>query len=98
MKRIKIYTDGASRGNPGPSAIAFIVLDDKGRILKEHSECAGVGTNNEAEYKALISALRKAKELAEEIEIYSDSNLIVNQMNGHWRIKHPNMKPLWREA
>jgi ribonuclease HI len=98
MTKITIYTDGACRGNPGPSAIAFLILDNEGEILEEHSEYVGIGTNNEAEYKALISALQKAKDFGEEIEVYSDSNLVVNQMNGHWRINHPNMKPLWRKA
>ena len=98
MSKIKIYTDGASRGNPGPSAFAFIFVDEFGRILKEYSEYAGIGTNNETEYKALISALRAAKQFSNEVECFSDSMLIVNQMRGIWRIKHPNMKPLWREA
>jgi ribonuclease HI len=98
MKKIRIYTDGACRGNPGASSIAFVILDEIGRILKEHSEYVGIGTNNEAEYKALISALKVAKQFSYEVEFYSDSNLLVNQMTGHWRIKHPNIKPLWREA
>jgi ribonuclease HI len=98
MTAIRIFTDGASRGNPGHSAIAFIILDESGQILKKHSEYVGIGTNNEAEYKALISALKTAIELSNEVEFYSDSKLLVNQMSGHWRVKHPNMKPLWSEA
>ncbi len=96
--KLKIYTDGASRGNPGHSASAFIILGDKDQMLKEHSEYVGVGTNNEAEYKALLSALKTAKKFGDELQCYSDSNLLVNQMNGEWAVKHPNIKPLWREA
>ena len=95
---LRIFTDGACRGNPGHSAIAFIILNEKNQVYKEHSEYAGVGTNNQAEYNALISALKTAKEFGIDIQCYSDSNLLVNQMNGQWRIKHPNMKPLWRKA
>ena len=98
MTKIKIYTDGASRGNPGLSAFAFIILDEFGQTLKEYSEYAGIGTNNETEYKALISALRAAKQFGNKVECFSDSMLVVNQMRGMWRIKHPNMLPLWREA
>ncbi|MEJ2242194.1 MAG: ribonuclease HI family protein [Candidatus Bathyarchaeota archaeon] len=98
MSKIKIYTDGASRGNPGPSAFAFIILDEFGRILKKYSEYAGIGTNNETEYKALISALKAAKQFSSEAECFSDSMLIVNQMRGIWKVKHPNMKSLWKEA
>jgi ribonuclease HI len=96
--KLKVYTDGACRGNPGRSAVAFVILGDKDQFLKEHSEYVGVGTNNEAEYKALISALKVAKNFGDELLCYSDSNLLVNQMSGEWAVKHPNIKPLWREA
>jgi len=95
---IKIFTDGASRGNPGPSASAFIILNQRNQVLKRNAKYLGIGTNNQAEYSALISALESALEFKEDVECYSDSNLLVNQMNGQWRVKHPNMKPLWRKA
>jgi ribonuclease HI len=93
-----MYSDGACSGNPGPSAVAFIILDSEGRILREHSEFIGIGTNNQAEYKALILALKSASNLGDEIVCYSDSNLMVKQMSGEWRVKHPNMLSLWRHA
>jgi len=96
--KLKVYSDGACRGNPGPSAIAFVILDHEGRLLKEHSEYVGIGTNNQAEYRALILALRSAVDFGNEAVCYLDSMLVVKQMNGEWRVKHPNMIPLWREA
>ena len=96
--KLRIYSDGACRGNPGPSAIAFVISDHEGRILKEYSESIGIGTNNQAEYKALISALKSATDFGNEAVCYLDSVLVVKQMNREWRVEHPNMKPLWREA
>lgn len=96
--KLQIYSDGACWGNPGRSAVAFMILDAEGRILKEHSEFIGVGTNNQAEYKALILALKSANNLGDEIICYLDSMLVVKQMSGEWRVKHPNMLSLWREA
>ncbi len=95
---LRIYTDGACRGNPGPSAIAFVILDDRNEPIQERSKYVGIGTNNQAEYKALILALKSALNFGTEVKCYSDSNLLVNQMNGNWRVKHPNMKPLWKKA
>lgn len=96
--RLKIYSDGACRGNPGPSAIAFLILDHEYRLQKEHSSYIGNGTNNQAEYKALILALRSALDFSNEAVCYLDSELVVKQMVGEWRVKHPNIRPLWREA
>ena len=96
--KLRIYSDGACRGNPGPSAIAFIISDHEGRILKEYSENSGIGTNNQAEYKALISALKSATDFGDEAVCYLDSVLVVKQMNREWRVEHPNMMPLWRRA
>ena len=92
--KLRIYTDGACRGNLGICVIAFIILDNEDRTVKTYSEYIGNGTNNQAEYKALISALESANDFGNELECYSDSKLIVNQMNGEWKVKHPNMKPL----
>jgi ribonuclease HI len=96
--KLKIYSDGACRGNPGPSAIAYVILDYEGKVLKEHSEYVGMGTNNQAEYRALILALESAVDFGNEAVCYSDSVLVVKQMNGEWRVKHHNMVPLWREV
>jgi ribonuclease HI len=96
--KLKIYSDGACRGNPGPSAIAYVILDYEGKVLKEHSEYVGMETNNQAEYKALILALESAVDFGNDAICYSDSVLVVKQMNGEWKVKHHNMIPLWREA
>jgi len=102
MKKIIIYIDGGSRGNPGPSALGALFLDEKGNILKKYSEFLGKKTNNEAEYEALIFALKKAKLLFGkkevknlDLEIKSDSELLVKQMNGEYKIKNPNIQQLF---
>lgn len=89
-----IYIDGGSRGNPGPSGIGVIIICD-GITILDHSEFIGPATNNEAEYTALIRALEKAKELnGDRLFIFSDSQLIVNQMTGLYKIKNEKMIPL----
>lgn len=104
MKKITIYTDGGSRGNPGPSAIGAVYYNEHGEIVKKYSEYLGVGTNNEAEYQAVILALKKfkalfGKRLAEEaeIEIRSDSELLVKQLNGEYKILEPKIQTFFLE-
>lgn len=105
MKKIIIYTDGGSRGNPGPAAIGAIFCNEKGQKIKEHSEYLGANlTNNEAEYQAVISALKKfkalyGKKLAKnsEIEVRSDSELLVKQLNGEYKILDEKIQPLFLE-
>ena len=95
MKTLKIFFDGSSHGNPGPSGIGIIVFDESGRILDKFSRFIGFGTNNEAEYRALIEALRKAMQLgAEKVELYSDSELVVNQIRGVYSVKDEKLKRL----
>ncbi|MFH0748719.1 MAG: ribonuclease HI family protein [Candidatus Bathyarchaeota archaeon] len=96
--KLKIYSDGACRGNPGPSAIAFMILDEEDRLLKEWSEYVGIGTNNQAEYRALISALKAATNLGTELVGYSDSELVVKQMNGEYKVSDPKLRNLWAQA
>ncbi len=94
--RLKVYSDGASRGNPGPSAIAFMILTENGKILKRHSKYVGIKTNNQAEYEALISALESASKLTDqEVVCYLDSALVVKHLNGEYQVKNPNLKTLW---
>jgi ribonuclease HI len=94
--RLKVYSDGACRGNPGPSAIAFMILTDSGEILKRGSAYVGFGTNNQAEYKALISALDAASKMeSQEVVCYLDSQLVVKQLNGEYQVKNPNLRKLW---
>ena len=97
-KTTEVYIDGASRGNPGESGIGILViLPDSTR--EEIREYIGRGTNNEAEYKALIRALRYlVAEVNPEVKIHSDSKLVANQMNGLWRVKDPKLRILHSEA
>jgi len=102
MRKIIIYTDGGSRGNPGPSAIGAVFCNEKGQIIKKYSQFLGEATNNEAEYKGVILALEKfkalfGKKLAKntEIEIRSDSELLIRQLNGEYKILEPNIQSLF---
>ncbi len=97
---IKVYTDGASRGNPGKAALGAVAYDEDGKTLFELSEYLGLKTNNYAEYKAAIEAFRKLKDLGkskESIELLADSKLLIEQIKGNWKVKHPNIKPLFAE-
>ena len=94
-----VYADGGSRNNPGPSALGVVVADDKGKILKEYSRYLGEATNNQAEYEAVIFALQKAKQLKiKNIELRTDSELIGKQPLGKYKIKNPDLQPLFIKA
>jgi len=102
MKKIIIYTDGGSRGNPGPSAIGIVFCNEKGEIIKKYSEVLGESTNNEAEYQAVIFALKKFKALFgnklaknSEIEVRADSELLIKQMQGLYKILEPKIQSLF---
>ena len=98
LLKLTVYSDGGSRGNPGPSAYA-IVVTSSGRVVHEHSEFLGVHTNNYAEYRGLIAAINKAVELgAEEAEFVMDSQLVIKQMTGEYRVKNPDMAVLHADA
>ncbi len=95
MKLI-IYTDGGARGNPGPAGSGIVICDSQIKIIKEHSRFLGKATNNQAEYEAVILGLEKAKELkAAEVDLYSDSQLIVEQLNRRYKIKNPDLGTLF---
>jgi len=95
---LKIYADGASRKNPGPSAYAFIFVKGE-EIIYSESKYLGNATNNVAEYRAAIEALKKAVEYTRwKVEVHSDSELFVNQINGVWRIKKNHLKELYDEV
>ncbi|WP_406860622.1 bifunctional RNase H/acid phosphatase [Streptomyces sp. HUAS MG47] len=104
MRRLIVEADGGSRGNPGPAGYGAVVLDAAtGEALAERAEYIGVATNNVAEYKGLIAGLKAAHELTAgaadvSILVRMDSKLVVEQMSGRWKIKHPDMKPLAAEA
>jgi ribonuclease HI len=98
-KHLVLLVDGASRGNPGPSAIGVVVKDAQGHVVKEISEYIGNGTNNVAEYRALIRALEEAKALgARSVEIRSDSELLVSQLEGTYKVKSPDLGPLYLDV
>ncbi len=95
MQKIKIYTDGGSRGNPGPAASGYVITDENDKILEAGGEYLGETTNNQAEHKAVQLALEKAKAYRPaEIEFYADSQLVVMQLTGKYRVKHPGLKPV----
>lgn len=94
-KKLTIFVDGASRGNPGKAAIGVVVQDAAGATLKNLSKTIGVTTNNVAEYLALIFAMQEALMLgAEEAEIFTDSELVAKQYSGEYRIKEPSLQQL----
>lgn len=99
VKTAKLYTDGGSRGNPGPSATGFVVLDSRDKILNKGSKYLGIKTNNQAEYTALVDGLKKCQDIGiEDLEVYMDSLLIINQMKGSYKVKNADLIPLYQSA
>ncbi len=91
---VLLFSDGGSRGNPGPSGCGAVVCDENGVVLKKLKKYLGVTTNNQAEYQALILALKAAKKLKpEKITCYMDSKLVVEQVLGRWKVKKIELKP-----
>ena len=96
---VKLSTDGGARGNPGPAAYGYVLEDEDGTVLAAHGERIGIATNNVAEYSALIAGLEKAIELGlDEVEVVSDSELMVKQMRGEYRVKNEALQELWSRA
>ncbi len=97
MKLI-IYTDGASRGNPGHASYGFTIADEKGKLVYEEGKYIGIATNNVAEYMAVLEALKYIKKFLSkhplQIELYADSKLVVEQLSGRFKVKSPHLKPL----
>ena len=97
--RIKIYTDGGSRGNPGPAACGVVFKDGHNQVINEFSEFLGERTNGQAEYEGIIYGLRKAKGLKyKKVDVFIDSQFIVEQLNGHYKIKEEGIIPLFIKA
>jgi ribonuclease HI len=97
-----VFTDGGARGNPGPAAIGAVIANEKGEAVKKYGQAIGEATNNEAEYQAVIFALKKIKALfgktkakQSEIEVCSDSELMVRQMNHQYKIQEENLQPFF---
>lgn len=96
IRKVVIKTDGGAKPNPGLAAIGAIIKDGQGRVLASISQDIGYSTNNQAEYKAVIAALEKAIELgASQVDLRSDSELVVGQLNGQYRVKNAALKPLY---
>jgi len=94
-----LFTDGGARGNPGPAAYGYVLEADDGTLLAAHGERIGIATNNVAEYRALIAGLEKALELGlDEVGVVSDSELLVKQMTGEYRVKNEALRKLNNEA
>ena len=99
VQRMKIWADGASRGNPGPSGAGAVVKLAGGEVVGEVAEFLGHGTNNRAEYTAMILGLQRALELGgREVDVYMDSQLVVRQMEGIYKVKNAHLRPLWEQA
>lgn len=97
-KLVTIFSDGASRGNPGDASIG-VVLEEEGREVSTISKTLGIATNNEAEYQALIAGLEEAANLGyEEVAAFADSELMIKQLNGEYKVKSENVKPLFKQA
>jgi ribonuclease HI len=97
--KVVVHVDGGARGNPGPAAAAAVVSAPDGTVLDEAAVLLGEATNNVAEYRGLLLGLERARALgATEVEVVNDSELIAHQVNGRYRVKHPDMVPLHRAA
>src|SRR5262245_60158530 len=97
--KARLFTDGGSRGNPGPAAFAYVLEAEDGTVLDARGEAIGVATNNVAEYRALVAGLARAAELGiDELEVVSDSELVVKQMRGEYRVKNAALRELSIDA
>jgi ribonuclease HI len=98
-KHLMVFSDGGARGNPGPAAIAFIIQSETGKTLTKDAYYVGVCTNNQAEYKALLAALESAAAYnAETVTCHSDSELVVKQVIGEYRVKNEELREQWRKV
>jgi ribonuclease HI len=94
-----LWTDGGARGNPGPAAFGYVLEAEDGTVLAAHGEAIGTATNNVAEYRALIAGLEKAAEVGvNELEVVSDSELLVKQMRGEYKVKSETLRGLFERA
>ncbi|MCW2963021.1 MAG: pspA 1 [Actinomycetia bacterium] len=97
--KARLFTDGGARGNPGPAAYGFVLESEDGTVLAAEGEAIGTATNNVAEYSGLIAGLQKAVELhVPQVEVVSDSELMVKQMRGEYRVKNEALRELYNEA
>ncbi len=98
-ERVVVNVDGGARGNPGPAAIAAVVATPEGEVLESRGEAIGPATNNVAEYRALLLGIERARELgANQVELVGDSELVVKQVRGEYRVKDAGLRPLHAEV
>jgi ribonuclease HI len=99
VKRVVIFTDGAAKPNPGPAAIGATIKSEQGRLMASISQAIGRATNNQAEYRAIIAALEEAVKLGvEQVDMRSDSELVVKQISGEYRVKNVALKSLYQKV
>ena len=99
MKTLRLFTDGAARGNPGPAGLGVVIEDDQGMRLRGLCRYVGVATNNQAEYLALIEGLRAIADWKpDRVEVFLDSRLVVEQLNGNFKVKSAELQPLHAKA
>jgi len=99
VEKVTVFTDGASKNNPGPSSIGVVIKDREGQTISRISKAIGYGTNNQAEYKAVIAALEEAIHLgARQVSLNSDSELVVRHLQGKYRVKNAALKPLYQQV
>jgi len=99
QEKVKLYTDGGARGNPGPAAAGVVIKDSIGDLIESFGEFLGEITNNQAEYQALILGLEHVKKIgAKEVEVFMDSELIVNQLNRKFKVKNKDLASLFVKA
>jgi ribonuclease HI len=97
--RIRVYSDGAARGNPGPAGAGAVLVEPNGRVVERLGKFLGVQTNNYAEYMGLLLGLKRAKEMGiQEVEVFADSELMIRQLGGRYQVKSPSLRPLYEEV
>jgi len=97
--RIRVYSDGAARGNPGLAGAGAVLVEPNGRVVERLGKFLGVQTNNYAEYMGLLLGLKRAKDLGvQEVEVFADSELMIRQLNGTYQVKSPSLRPLYEEV
>jgi len=97
--RIRVYSDGAARGNPGLAGAGAVLVEPNGRVVERLGKFLGVQTNNYAEYMGLLLGLKRAKELGvQEVEVFADSELMIRQLGGRYQVKSPSLRPLYEEV
>ena len=97
--KARLSTDGGARGNPGPAAFGYVLETEDGHVLAAHGEAIGRATNNVAEYRGLVAGMEKAAEVGvTDLEVASDSELLVKQMRGEYRVKNEALRALWEDA